>query len=71
MSAIQSALDHIYLSYDSKEKVTGSKLKESSTDHVPIMIKLKCQSRNESSKQKKSVKKRSMIVNVPHFSCRT
>ena len=38
--AIQSALDHIYISSDLKEKTLGYKLPVSSTDHVPILIEL-------------------------------
>ena len=37
---IQSSLDHIYRSVELEDNTTGSKLTNTSTDHVPIMISI-------------------------------
>ena len=39
-SIIESALDHIYISKELLNRTENSKLKESGTDHVPIMSTL-------------------------------
>ena len=43
---IESALDHLCVSNDLMDVIKNKKLKDSGTDHVPIMIalKLKCPS---------------------------
>ena len=58
--SIQSALDHIYISMDLKEKTREYKLEESSTDHLPIMLEILCNTKSDAPKKAKFITKRSM-----------
>ena len=61
-STIESALDHLYLSEELINRVKSSKLKDSGTDHVPILAVIE-QLKPENKMKNKSWKeiKRSLV----------
>ena len=56
---IQSALDHVYISHSLESRTSSSTLSESSTDHLPVMVKLTSKIRLPKH-AKKSIRKRTM-----------
>ena len=56
--AIESALDHIYVSQSLEKKIRTQKLEENSTDHLPIIAEL--EKGPEKKKKPRIIVKRSM-----------
>ena len=55
----ESCLDHVYLSNEIRNSVSVKKLTNSSTDHLPVIIKVKTNHSSDKSKFKRKVTKRS------------
>ena len=58
-STIESALDHLYLSEELINRVKSSKLKDSGTDHVPILAVIE-QLKPENKMKNKVIERRCM-----------
>ena len=56
----ESALDHVYSSKKLKNQITPSKIENSSTDHLPVMVTLNTDEKLDKSKFKRKITKRSM-----------
>ncbi len=57
-TAIESALDHIYVSHDQNTKTTAKKMDASSTDHLPIIAEVNF--RAQQAKNNTTIHKRCM-----------
>ena len=59
-TTIESALDHVYINPDIEKRVTVKKLKESSTDHLPIVVELETKTRAGTGGKAKKITRRCM-----------